>query len=86
MTVQNLLRFQQSRFEVMYPTLAVSSSLYKDEEEICANRYSTHAYNKATEKKKLCGKGTAERPRCRWEVNIKMDIKLINYEPSYDNV
>jgi len=35
----------------MYPTLAVSSSLYKDEEEICANRYSTHAYNKATEKK-----------------------------------
>jgi len=26
-------------------------------------------------KKKLCGKGTAERPRRRWEVNIRMDIK-----------
>ena len=24
---------------------------------------------------KLCGKGTAGRPRSRWEVNIKMDIK-----------
>ena len=24
----------------------------------------------------MCGKGTAGRPRSRWEVNIKMNIKL----------
>ena len=59
----------------MYPTLAASLSLYKGERDRYVRIDTARMRKTMPLKKKPCGKGTAERPRRRWEVNIKMDIK-----------